>query len=92
MIRIPIRPVWLIVCALFIAATAAVSHAQILGNGNFETPSVGAPGQSSSDTYGPAGATWAFTGNAGIAANGSSFATYHVDTPDGSQFAFLQGA
>lgn len=70
--------------------------AQTIENSNFETPYVGPPGTTEDWTtyysfqYNPTGAGWTFTGDAGIAANGSGFAYYNSGTPYGNQFAFLQ--
>ena len=50
-------------------------------NGSFEAPSVGA-----NVVPHPAGATWTFEGDAGIAGNGSGFA----NAPDGTQVGYVQ--
>src|ERR1700728_1119443 len=65
--------------------------AQTIENAGFETPSVGPVGDYFSFQYNLIGADWTFDGNAGIAANGSGFAYYNAGTPDGNQFAVLQG-
>ena len=57
-------------------------------NGGFETPSVG----SGNFQHGPSGATWLFTGGAGISGNGSPFTSGNPAAPEGVQVAFLQGA
>jgi probable HAF family extracellular repeat protein len=59
-------------------------------NPDFETPVVGSVGSYYSFQLNPTGAGWAFSGNAGIAANGSGYAYYNGGTPYGNQFAFLQ--
>lgn len=62
---------------------AGTLSAAVITNGGFETPAL-SPGTYS---YDPTGATWLFTGNSGIASNGSGFGF----TSDGSnQVAFLQ--
>jgi hypothetical protein len=60
--------------------------ASTITNGSFETPAL-APG---SFQYDPSGATWVFSGPAGIASNGSAF--NFVSAPDGTQEAFLQAS
>lgn len=55
-------------------------------NGGFETPGLG----TGYYAYTPAGATWAFAGGGGVAANGSPLSGL-VAAPAGNQFAFLQG-
>src|SRR5579872_3629342 len=58
--------------------------AAVIPNNSFEVPGLGA----GNFAYDPAGATWAFVGNSGIAANGSVFG--YLPAPDGVQEAFLQ--
>jgi PKD repeat protein len=65
-------------------------RAQTIQNSGFESPFVGSVGEYYSFEYDPTEAGWTFTGNAGIAANGSGFAFYNPGTPYGNQFAFLQ--
>jgi hypothetical protein len=65
-------------------------------NPSFETPALpSSPGYvydpSATTKGGTAGATWAFTGNAGIQQYGSAFDTT-VPAPDGTQTAFLQSS
>ena len=55
-----------------------------VANGGFETPST------STYSNDPTGATWAFSGSAGIQHNGSSFNA--TQAPEGLQTAFLQSA
>ena len=76
---------------LLVLAVPPGLKAQIIQNPGFETPIVGSVGYYSSIQYNPTGASWTFVGNAGIAANGSGFAYFNAGTPDGNQFAFLQG-
>jgi hypothetical protein len=54
------------------------------GNSSFETPAQAANGFA----YRPANAAWRFSGNAGVARNGSPWG---ANAPDSQQFAFLQG-
>ncbi len=55
------------------------------GNSGFESPSCGTGFQ-----YTPAGATWTFTGGAGIAGNSSAFTSGNPAAPQGSQVGFVQ--
>ena len=80
-----------LLCAALLPAVTPWSSAQTIQNPGFETPVVGPVGNYYSYEYNPTGAAWTFNGNAGIAANGSGFAYYNAGTPDGNQFAFLQG-
>jgi hypothetical protein len=57
-----------------------------LSNSGFETPPQGGGGY----TYNPAAATWAFTGDAGLAGNFSGFTAANPAAPEGQQVAFLQ--
>jgi hypothetical protein len=66
-------------------------QSQTIANPSFETPNVGATNGYFSYTIDPSGSSWAYTGNAGIAANGSGWNYYHRTVPDGKQYAFLQG-
>lgn len=59
--------------------------APVAPNFSFETPGLGAGHQ-----YNPAGALWTFTGQSGIAANGSAFNV--SNSPMGTQVAFVQSA
>jgi len=93
------------ICLLGAVLHAVTSQlaAQTIQNPDFETPFVGpfgnANGSSPNYTFQyyysfettPTNASWTFTGNAGIAANGSGFAFYNLGTPSGNQFAVLQG-
>ena len=79
---------WVATVAVFLAAalgSAAVVDAVpvTIGNSSFETPEL-----SGTFVYGPAGATWTFTGNAGISGPPSGFGS--TSAPDGDQYAFLQ--
>ena len=60
----------------------------VVPNSGFETPSVGF----GKFQYTPSGASWTFTGGAGIAANGSGFTSANPGAPEGGQVAFIQGA
>lgn len=62
-----------------------IGHAQIVGNGSFETPDIPAD----SFQYDPSGATWIFSGSSGIIDQpGDGF--FGAPAPDGTQYAFLQ--
>src|SRR5579883_1576381 len=67
--------------ALIVAGGLAAST---ITNPSFETPVLG----SGNFQYNPTGATWTFTGDSGIAANGSAF--NFAPAPNGVQVAFLQ--
>src|SRR5262249_19525321 len=58
---------------------------QVLSDPGFEAPSQGA----GSFAYNPTGSPWTFTGQAGLASNGSGF--NNPPAPGGSQVAFVQG-
>lgn len=60
-------------------------------NASFEAPSVGS-GSFSDYQYNPAGASWTFTGDAGVSGNGSGFTQNNPNAPQGTQVAFLQMA
>jgi uncharacterized protein (DUF2141 family) len=66
-------------------ATTGLPVRNAVPNASFETS--GALGNTTY-SYTPAGATWAFGGNSGIAANGSTLS--NPPAPQGSQVAFLQ--
>jgi hypothetical protein len=55
-------------------------------DGGFEAPAQAA----GSFQYDPAGTPWAYSGDAGVAANGSGFTAGNPDAPEGAQVAFLQ--
>ncbi len=58
-------------------------------NPSFETPNLGTG--SSAWSYHTAGATWLFTGTAGVSGNGTSaFTSGNPNAPDGNQVALLQ--
>src|SRR5436190_23315023 len=57
-----------------------------LSNGGFEAPYLGGGYQ-----YAPSGATWVFTGGAGITGNGTGFTAGNGSAPEGAQVGFLQG-
>ena len=50
------------------------------------------PNLAGSFQYAPAGATWVFTGDAGISGNATGFTSGNPPAPEGSQVAFLQGS
>jgi Ca2+-binding RTX toxin-like protein len=58
-----------------------------LANTSFEAPWLGY----GSFQYDPSEAGWSFSGDSGIAGNGSGFTYYNLYAPFGSQVAFLQG-
>ena len=62
-------------------------QATTLGDTGFETAAVPPGGF----VYGPAGTPWTFSGNAGVASNGSAFTAGNPGAPQGSQVLFLQG-
>ncbi len=66
---------------------SAVTSSINIPNFGFETPSLAA----STFQYRPTGASWTFTGNAGIAKNGSAFTNSNPNAPEGVQVAILQG-
>jgi hypothetical protein len=55
----------------------------------FETPWVGT-GTYGSFRYDPSGSPWSFSGDAGVAGNGSGFTAGNPNAPQGTQVAFLQ--
>jgi hypothetical protein len=67
-------------------------QAQTIQDPSFETPVVGPINSYYSFQQDPSAAGWTFSGHAGIAATGSGYAYQRPGTPDGNQFAFLQGA
>lgn len=62
--------------------------AQSVGNAGFEAPVVGSG--SSAYVYNPAGASWTFSGGAGVSGNGSGFTAGNPNAPEGSQVGFVQ--
>ena len=62
--------------------------APIIANSGFEfeTPALAAGAYK----YDPAGATWAFSGDAGTSANGTAFTSGNPNAPEGSQVAFIE--
>jgi cell surface hyaluronidase len=58
-----------------------------LSDSGFETPSLAA-GQFQ---YDPVGSPWSYTGNSGVASNGSGFTAANPNAPEGTQVGFLQG-
>lgn len=61
-------------------------QATSLYDSGLETPSI-TPG---THRYNPTGSSWAFSGAAGVASNGSGFTSGNGIAPQGSQVAFLQ--
>jgi len=55
-------------------------------NVGFETPNLGGAFQ-----YAPSGATWTFSGGAGISGNATAFTNGNPNAPEGAQVGFLQG-
>jgi formylglycine-generating enzyme required for sulfatase activity len=78
---------WVLLCAGTFA-----SKAQTIQNPSFETPNVGPVNGYTSYSFNPSGAVWTFSGNAGIAANGSGYVYFSPPNPvpNGTQCAFLQ--
>jgi hypothetical protein len=70
-----------------LTVNAVVSNT--LQDAGFESPSVGT-GSYSDFQYDPAGTPWTFSGNAGVAGNGSGFTSGNPDAPEGTQVGFLQ--
>lgn len=60
-----------------------------LPDGSFETPNVGTR-TFNAFQYNPTGSAWTFTGDAGVAGDGSGFTSGNSNAPDGTQVAFLQ--
>jgi len=74
-----------------LSSSAAISQSVnsvggAFGNGGFEAPNLAGSYQ-----YSPSGATWVFSGGAGITGNGNAFTNGNGPAPEGSQVAFLQG-
>ena len=73
------------------AATASADSPEAVGqpglalNPGFETP------VTATFQYNPAGGSWAFVGQSGVATNGSLFTSANSAAPQGAQVAFLQG-
>jgi hypothetical protein len=59
------------------------------GDAGFETPHVGT-GAWGDFKYDPSGTAWTFSGNAGVAGNGSGFTSGNPTAPEGTQVGFLQ--
>ena len=59
-----------------------------VGDAGFEVVSVGTG--SSASQYDPNGSLWTFTGQTGVAGNGSGFTSGNPAAPQGTQVAFLQ--
>jgi hypothetical protein len=59
-----------------------------LADGSFETPALDA----AQYQYTPGGASWQFSGGAGISSNGSTLTAANANAPDGTQVAFINGA
>ena len=63
-----------------------VGSGGLLANIGFEAPALGGGYQ-----YEPAGATWTFSGGAGVTGNWNAFTSGNPPAPDGMQVAFVQG-
>jgi hypothetical protein len=61
----------------------------ILQDAGFESPNVGT-GSYGDFQYDPSGVAWNFSGNAGVAGNGSGFTSGNPNAPEGTQVGFLQ--
>jgi hypothetical protein len=71
------------------SATVSITSATLaLSDAGFESPAVGT-GQLSY-VYDPTGTAWSYSGDAGVAGNGSAFTWDNPNAPDGTQVAFLQ--
>jgi hypothetical protein len=68
--------------------TATFTDVSIFGDPGFETPEVGTG--PSAYAYDPTDSPWTFSGDAGVAGNGSAFTAVNPDAPEGRQVAFLQ--
>ena len=64
---------------------SSASFAAALQNTGFESPNLGSDFQ-----YNPAGASWVFFNNGGIAGNGSLISDYNSDAPEGTQVGIVQ--
>lgn len=69
------------------APGAFAQSTSLLANSSFETPALGPSGYS----YETSGASWVFTGNAGVTGNSSTYSYGSPNAPDGTQAGFLQG-
>jgi streptogramin lyase len=75
-------------CTILIDQVALQALTPALSDPDFATPAQAAGGFN----YDPSGSPWAFTGSAGLAANGSGFTSSNPPAPAGNQVAFLQGS
>src|SRR5262249_52304806 len=80
-------PVANLVAADLVCPSAA---AGVLQEAGFESPAVGS-GSLGAFQYDPAGSPWAYTGQAGVAGDGSGFTAGNPNAPEGTQVGFLQG-
>ncbi len=64
--------------------------ANLVRNAGFETPDLGTG--SNAYLYRPLGTPWTYSGNAGVAANGSDFTSANPLAPQGDQVLFMQSA
>jgi hypothetical protein len=71
---------------IFIDGVTLTQQAVGLADNGFELAGI----NPSSFVYDPTGTPWSFTGNAGVAANGSAFTGGNANAPQGSQVLFLQ--
>jgi len=65
----------------------AVDEANPISNGSFEVPGL----TTGTYQFQPSGASWQFTGAAGVSSNSSALTSANPTAPDGTQVAFLQG-
>ena len=68
----------------------SVAVTPTIGDAGFEQPSAGPVGSLGSYVYDPTGTAWAFSGTAGVAANGSALTASNPAAPEGVQVGFLQ--
>jgi fibronectin type 3 domain-containing protein len=69
--------------------TSQLYVASSVADAGFEAPNVGA-GTYGAFQYDPSGVAWSFSGNAGVAGNGSGFTSGNPSAPEGTQVGFLQ--
>ena len=66
-------------------APGSGNNAPVLQNAGFESPAVG-----NGYVENPTGAGWTFTGDAGVAGNGSEFTVENQAAPEGTQVGFIE--
>ena len=72
-----------------VSATPQAVTTNTLADAGFESPNVGT-GSWGDFVYDPSGVAWNFSGNAGVAGNGSGFTSGNPNAPEGTQVGFLQ--